>query len=160
MSLSVDEEQTSFLNHDKGHVRITSLGLLETAKKASLRELFEEISIRKRTSRKAIQITIKNCQKLPLKLIGYIQCHLDSKPGSHDQNRLIGLFVYHINQTRLRFQLKDKNENQVKHDDHCLLLYINLLCFQKLAWVNIDTILSTDFQPNYDPYYTLRPFAR
>ena len=141
-------------------MRIKDNVQLETVEEVSLRELFEEISIRKRTSRKAKTITIDNYQKLIyLKVIGYLQYHVDDKRGSNDRYRLIGLFICHIDERKLRFQLKDKKENQVNQYDH-RYSYIYILCFQKCAWLNIETILSTEVQLGYDPYYTLRPFAQ
>ena len=90
---------------------------METAEEVSLREFFEEIS----GSRKGKRITMDNYQQLiHPKEIGYLQCHVDDKQGWNNRTRLIGLFVWHIDERErnLRFQLRDKKENQVNQYGH------------------------------------------
>ena len=108
------------MNDFKGHVEINDNDESEIASETAWRELFEEISIQLKRSKRATKITKENYNHLiTLTPITYLQCNVDRRRGRNDRSRPIGLFVYHIDEKKLRFQVADKRENPVR---------INLLC--------------------------------
>ncbi len=98
----------------KGHRKIDENAKLEIPWETSWRETFEEISI-KLKGENMRELTINEILVGFLKMdqIVYLECHLESKPGSNDRTRQIGLFVIPINGNELEFSLKNYKENQV-----------------------------------------------
>jgi hypothetical protein len=98
----------------KGHPIIKDNGEFEIRWETSLRELFEEISIkllrrkiRKKLSKKHI------VKSIGFETVFYLECNVDSERNRNDRQRHIGLFVIRVTQKKLSFTLKDKKENQV-----------------------------------------------
>jgi hypothetical protein len=90
---------------------------LETPSETFSRKLFEEVLIiHSNTKEEIIKETLD--QYLDLDNCRYVEFHVDSKPGSNDRKRVIGLSIVHIKTNDLVFVLKDKKENQVNCNDH------------------------------------------
>ena len=79
-----------------------------------VRELLEEISIKIKRSKNNLKINEKNITgSLPLKKDSYLECHVDTIPGTNDRSRCIGLFAVRIDEQKWKFSLKDTKENKV-----------------------------------------------
>jgi hypothetical protein len=97
----------------KGHRRIKDDGTLETEYEASIRELFEELSIKFMRSKSAKTITKENIQLIGFNQTNFLQCHVDSRPNANDKSRCIGLFCVRVDEKTVKFNLKDNKENKV-----------------------------------------------
>jgi ADP-ribose pyrophosphatase YjhB (NUDIX family) len=126
----------------KGHRRIKNDGTLETPWETCLRELFEELSIKLETNKRKKTITKENIGLLAINKTNFVQYHVDSKRGTNDRLRLIGLFYVHIDEKKFKFSLKDNKENKMS------------------GWLNMNDILNNKPEIGRDIYYTLRPFVQ
>ncbi|CAF4389207.1 unnamed protein product, partial [Rotaria magnacalcarata] len=128
-------------NNIEGHPKIKEDGTLETPWEASVRELLEEVSIKLKRGRIHKPINNKNiCHLLHLKKDHFEHCRVDSKLGTGDKMRSIGLFIVHVNENEVKFSVNDTKENKV------------------VEWLKIDDITRNNPRSGRDIYYTLRPF--
>jgi hypothetical protein len=127
----------------KGHPKIKIDGTLETPWETLLRELFEELLIKLKRGKNKKAINKDNIdQFLALNKDNFLECRVDSRPGTSDGLRLIGLLIVRIDEKKYKFSLKDNKENKA------------------CSWLNIDEIIRNKPETGHDIYYTLRPFAR
>ncbi|CAF4178908.1 unnamed protein product, partial [Rotaria sordida] len=127
----------------KGHLKIKNDGTLEIPWETLLRELFEELSIKLKRSKSEKTINTENIGHfLALNKDNFLQCRLESRPGTGDGLRLIGLLIVHVDEKIWKFSLKDNKENKA------------------IKWLNIDDIIRNKPEIGHDMYYTLRPFVR
>ncbi|CAM4891313.1 unnamed protein product [Rotaria socialis] len=118
-------------------------GTLETPWEASVRELLEEVSIKLKRGRIHKPINNKNiCHLLHLKKDHFEHCRVDSKLGTGDKMRSIGLFIVRVNENEVKFSLNDTKENKV------------------VEWLKIDDIIQNNPGSRRDIYVTLRPFIK
>jgi hypothetical protein len=98
----------------KGHPLIKNNGKLETPWETSLRELFEEISIKLLRRKIRKKLSEKHIVKsIGFETVFYLECNVDSERNRNDRQRRIGLFVICVTQKKLSFTLTDTKENQV-----------------------------------------------
>ncbi len=97
----------------KGHPKIKDDGTWETPCETCVRELFEELSIKLKRSKREKTITKENIDLLCLNKTNFFQCYVDTRPNTNDRLRLIGLFYVRIDEKKFKFSLKDNKENKV-----------------------------------------------
>jgi hypothetical protein len=97
----------------KGHPKIKDDGTLETPWETCVRELFEELSIKLKTSKREKRITKENIHLLAINKANFLQCRVDSRLNTNDRLRCIGLFCVRVDEKKFKFSLKDNKENTV-----------------------------------------------
>jgi ADP-ribose pyrophosphatase YjhB (NUDIX family) len=87
---------------------------LESLKETAQRETLEETLIT--IVRKKIKFVLTKetfGYHIHLNKVPYFECNVDGKPNSNDRKRLIGLYIVHVNEKKLKFKKKDGKEVKV-----------------------------------------------
>ncbi len=98
----------------KGHPKLKSDGTLETSSETLLRELFEELSIKFKRSKREKTINKDNIDRfLALNKDNFLECYIASGSGNDNGLRRIGLLIVPVDESIWKFSLKNNEENKV-----------------------------------------------